>query len=98
MVATKRLDQAGWDEKQQKIADDSVTEAKSPQEGDGGTTRSAPLGIVSYGSASLLNTNHGGRSTLCGPYVVTLLDWTHIFEWYVTRLVVENNHEKGHML
>jgi hypothetical protein len=26
---------------------------------------------------------------VCGPYVVTLLNWTPIFEWYMARLVVK---------
>lgn len=28
-----------------------------------------------------------------GPYVVTLLNWTPIFEWSMARLVVNNTHQ-----
>ena len=83
----------------------SFKDKSQRQEGDGGIpplarfrsdgeTISAPVGIVGFGSVSLLNTTHGGTSMACGPYVVTLLDWTFMFEWYMTRLVVKNNHEK----
>ena len=29
---------------------------------------------------------------VCGPKTITLLDWTHLFEWYMPRPVVENEH------
>ena len=29
-----------------------------------------------------------------GPYVVTLLDWTLVFEWYTPRFIVENKCRK----
>ena len=34
------------------------------------------------------------HATLCGPYVITILDWTYMFERYMTTLVVENGHNK----
>ena len=33
--------------------------------------------------------------TVCWPDMVTLLNWTPIFEWYMARLVLENGHQKG---
>ena len=30
-----------------------------------------------------------------GPYVVSLLNWTPISEWYMIRLVVLRGHHKG---
>ena len=32
---------------------------------------------------------------VCGPYVVTLINWTPIFEWYMVRFAVKNGHWKG---
>ena len=32
---------------------------------------------------------------ICGPFVVTLLNWTLVFEWCMRRLVVNNIHQKG---
>jgi Tat protein secretion system quality control protein TatD with DNase activity len=34
------------------------------------------------------------RIKVCGPYVVTLLDWAPSYKWYIARLVVKNEHEK----
>ena len=34
---------------------------------------------------------------VCRPYAFTLLIWTPTFEWYTTRLVVRNGHQKRHM-
>lgn len=31
---------------------------------------------------------------VCGPYVVMLLKWTPIFEWYLARLVIKNRDQK----
>ena len=31
---------------------------------------------------------------VCGPYVVTLLNWTPIFDWYMARLVVKNGQQR----
>ena len=33
------------------------------------------------------------RHKVCGPYAVTLLYRTPIFEWYMARLVVKNGHQ-----
>ena len=36
-----------------------------------------------------------GLGKICGPaYVVTLLNWTSIFKWYMARLAVRNGHQK----
>ena len=29
---------------------------------------------------------------VCGPYVITLINWTLIFEWDMARLVVKNGY------
>ena len=29
----------------------------------------------------------------CGPYMVTLLNWIFIFEWYLTKLVMKSGHQ-----
>ena len=34
---------------------------------------------------------------MCGPYVVTLLNWTHIFEWYQARFVVHDTPKRHQM-
>ena len=31
---------------------------------------------------------------VCGPYVVTLVAHTHVFEWYALRLIVKVVHQK----
>lgn len=31
---------------------------------------------------------------VCGPYLVILLMWTAVFEWYVARLVIRNRDQK----
>lgn len=33
-------------------------------------------------------------SKVCGPWVVNLLDWTSIFEWHMTTLVIKNRNPK----
>ena len=35
------------------------------------------------------------RNKICGFYVVTLLNRTSEFEWYMARLVVKNGHYKN---
>lgn len=35
---------------------------------------------------------------VCWPYVVSLLDWTPMFEWYTARFVVKNREFSIYML
>ena len=43
-------------------------------------------------------TEYFNLSCICikvwGPFVVTLLNWTLVFEWCMTRLVVNNKHQQ----
>jgi hypothetical protein len=32
--------------------------------------------------------------TVCGSHVITLINWTSVFGWYVTRVVVKDGHHK----
>ena len=35
---------------------------------------------------------------ICRLYVVTLLNWTHVYEWCMARLIVKNRHQLEEML
>ena len=39
-------------------------------------------------------TLHDFHTRVCGPYVITLLNWTSIIEWYMARFVIKNAHQK----
>ena len=40
------------------------------------------------------NMTKASWGNVCGPYVLTLLNWTPIIQWYTARFVIKNGHQK----